>query len=75
MPPQLEEDTYNVKKILGHRTHRKGLLLKVRWEGYTKNWDTEEPVETLLPSYNKVCRDYMRNQNLIQTIDVLGHLG
>ena len=57
VPPQFEEDTYNVKKILGYRTHRKRLLFKVRWEGYTKDWDTEEPVETFLPSCNKVWRD------------------
>ena len=37
VPSQFEEDTYNVKKILGHRTHRKRLLFKVRWEGYTKD--------------------------------------
>ena len=54
MPCEIEEDTYNGKKILGHSTHRKGSLFKVRWEGYTKDWDTEEPVETFLPSYNKV---------------------
>ena len=29
VPSQFEEDTYNVKKILGHRTHRKRLLFKV----------------------------------------------
>ena len=46
MPSQFEEDTYNVKRILGHRTHRKRLLLKVPWEGYTKGCDTEEPIET-----------------------------
>ena len=74
-PSQFEEDTYNVKKILGHRTHRKELVFKVRWEGYTKDWDTEEPVETFLPSYNKVWRDYLHKQNLIQTIDLLAHLG
>ena len=45
VPSQFEEDTYNVKKILGHRTYRKRLLFKVRWGGYTKDWDTEEPVE------------------------------
>ena len=57
MPYQFEEDTYNVKQILGHRTHRKRLLFKVRWEGHTKEWDTEEPVETFLPNYHKVWRD------------------
>ena len=31
MPSQFEEDTYNVKKILGHRTHRERLLFKVGW--------------------------------------------
>ena len=75
VPSQFEEDTYNVKKILGHRTHRKRLLFKVRWEGYTKDWDTEELVETFLPSYNKVWRDYLQKQNLTQTIDLLAHLG
>ena len=30
VPSQFEEDTYNVKKIFGHRTHRKRLLFKVR---------------------------------------------
>ena len=54
VPSQFEEDTCNVKKILSHRTYRERLLFKVRWDGYTKNWDTEEPVETFLPSYNKV---------------------
>ena len=44
VPSQFEEETYNVKKILGHRTHRKRLLFKVRSEGYTKDWETEEPV-------------------------------
>ena len=46
VPSQFEEDTHNVKKILRHCTHRKRLLFKVRWEGYTKDWDTEKPVET-----------------------------
>ena len=54
VPSPFEEDTNNVKKILGHRTHRKKLLFKVRWEGDTKDWITEEPVKTFLPSYNKV---------------------
>ena len=75
VPSQFEEDTYSVKNILGHRTHRKRLLFKVRWEAYTKDWDTEEPVETILPSYNNVWRDYLQKQNLTQTIDLLGHLG
>ena len=75
VPSQFEEDAYNVKKILGHRTHRKGLLFKVRWEGYTKDWDTEKPVESFLPSYNKVWRDYLQKQNLTQTIDLLARLG
>ena len=75
VPSQFEEDTYNVKQMLGHRTHRKRLLFKVRWEGYTKDWDTEEPVETFLQFYNKVWRDYLQKQNLTQTIDLLAHLG
>ena len=37
VPFTFEEDTYNVKKILRGRTHRKRLLFKVRWEGYTKD--------------------------------------
>ena len=36
-PSQFEEDTYNVKKILGRRTHRGRLLFVVRWNGYTKD--------------------------------------
>ena len=75
VPSKFEEDTYNVKKMFGHRTHRKILLFKVRWEGYTKDLDTEEPVETFLPSYNKVWRDYLQKQNLTHTIDLLAHLG
>ena len=75
VPSQFEEDTYNVKKILGHRTHRKRPLFKVRWEGYTKDWDTKEPVETFLPPYNKVWRDFLRRHHLTQTLDPLAHLG
>ena len=30
---QFEEDTSNVKMILGHRKHRRRLLFRVRWEG------------------------------------------
>ena len=75
VPSQFEEDTYNVKKIVGHRTHRKRLLFKVRWDGYTKDLDTDELVETFLPSYNKVWQDYLHNQNLTRTIDLLAHLG
>ena len=75
MPSQLEEDTYKVKKILSHRTHQKRLLFKVRREGFTKDWHTEEPAETFLPSYNKVWRDYLQKHNLTQTIDLLARLG
>ena len=75
MPSQFEEDTYKVKKILSHRTYRKRLLFKVPLEGYTKDWDTEEPVETFLLSYNKVWGDYLQKQNLTQTVDILAHLG
>ena len=75
VPSQFGEDTYNVKKILGHRTHRKRPLFNVRWEGYTKDWDTKEPVETFLPSYNTVCRGYLQKQNLTQIIDLLAYLG
>ena len=75
VPTQFDGDTFHVKTILGHRTHRKRILFKVRWEGYTKDWHTEEPVETLLPSYNKVCGDDLQKQNLTQTIDLLAHLG
>ena len=42
---------------------------------YTKDWDIEEPVETFLPSYNKVWRDYLQKQNLTQTIDLCAHPG
>ena len=66
MPSQFDKDTCNLKKLLGHRTHRIRLLFKVRWKGYTKDWDTEEPVESFLPSYNKVLRDYLQSQNLTQ---------
>ena len=75
VPSQFAEDTYNVKKILGHRTHRNRLLFKVRWEGYTKDWDTEEAVETFLPSYNQVWREYVKTHNLTPANDVLAHLG
>ena len=75
VPSQFEEDTYNVKKKLSHCTYCKRLLFKVRLEGYTKDWDTEEPVETFLSSYNKVWRDYLQKQNLTQTVDILAHLG
>ena len=74
VPLELEEDTYNVKKILRHGTNRKRLLFKVHWEGYTEYWDTEEPIETFVPSYNKVWQDYLKSQNLTQTIDLLAHL-
>ena len=50
-------------------------LFKVCWEGYTEDWNTEERVETLLPSYSKVSRDYLQKQNLTQTINLLAHLG
>ena len=43
-----------MNQIVGYRTHRRRLLLKVHWEGYTKDWDTEEPLETFLPSNNKL---------------------
>ena len=46
VPSQLEEDTYNAKKILKHRNHRNRCLFKLRWEGYTKDQDPEETVET-----------------------------
>ena len=75
MPSELEEDGYNVKKLLGHRTHRKRFFFNVQKEGYTKNWDTEEPVETFLPSYHNVWREYLRANNLTQAIDLLAHLG
>ena len=75
VPSQFEEDTYILKKKMGHRTHRRRLPFKVRREGYTRDWDTEEPVETFLPSYNKVWRDYLQKQNLTQTINLLTHLG
>ena len=35
MPSKFELDTYNVKKILGHGPHRRRLLFKLWWEGYT----------------------------------------
>ena len=66
VPSQFAEDTYIVKNILGHRTHRKRQLFKVRWEGYTKDRDTQEPVETL--SYNKVG---VPRKNLDQYGDIL----
>ena len=75
VPSQFEEDTCNAKKILDHRTHHMRLLFKVRWEGYTKYRDTDQPVETFLPSYNKVWRDYLQKQDLTQTIDLLPDLG
>ena len=72
---QFQGETYSVKKILGHRTHRKGLLFKVRWEGYTKYWDTEQAVETYLPFYNTVWGDYLQKHSLTELIDLLAHLG
>ena len=74
-PSRFAEDAHNVKRISGHRTHRKRLLFKVRLKGYTKDWDTEEPVETFLPSYNNVWQDYLQKQYLTQTIDLLAHFG
>ena len=47
----------------------------MRWEGYTKDWDTLEPVETFLLSYNKVGREYLNTHNQTQTIELLAHLG
>ena len=62
-----------LKKCWGIAHTKKDCSL--RWEGYSKDWDTEEPVETFLPSYNKVWRDYLQTHNLTQTIDLLAHLG
>ena len=50
MPSPFDEDTYNVKRFLGHHTHCKQPFFNVRSEGYTKHWDTEEPLGTSLPS-------------------------
>ena len=36
LPSQSEEDTFNVKTILGRHTHRNRLLLQVLWEGNSK---------------------------------------
>ena len=74
LPSLFGGDTYNAKKIFRHRTHRRRLLFKVRWKCYTKDWDTEEPNETFLPSDNKVWRDYLKTQKLTPTIYLLAHL-
>ena len=52
-PSQFGEDTYNVKKILGHRTHRNRLLFKVRWEDYPKIGIPRSPLK---PSYRPTIR-------------------
>ena len=74
VPSQFQEATYYMKEILGHSIHRKRLLFNVRWEGCTKGWDTEESTENFLPCYNKVWRDYLKTQNLTQTIGLLANL-
>ena len=42
-----EEEEYEVKDIVGHKTERGVSYFLIRWKGYTKADDTWEPEETL----------------------------
>jgi ribosomal protein L21E len=69
----IETPSYPVREILGHRTREYGSLeFRTRWQGFTKDWDTWEPVESFVPAYNVRWRDYVNQQGL--KIDVAKHL-
>ena len=48
-------------------------IFKVRWEAGSNDCDGEEPVETFLPSFNKVPQEYLRKHDLTQAINHLAH--
>ncbi|XP_064617661.1 M-phase phosphoprotein 8-like isoform X2 [Liolophura sinensis] len=44
---EVQEELYEVEKIVGTTKINGRLLYKVRWRGYSPNWDTFEPEENL----------------------------
>ena len=56
---------YQVEKILKHRgCAKKGFEFLVRWEGYTRNWDTWEPAEQFLPQVNHAWKSYISKHKI-----------
>lgn len=48
IPSKNRQETYLVNKIVGKQIINGGTQYKVRWKGYTKNYDTWEPAEQLI---------------------------
>ena len=51
------------------------LYFFVQWEGFTKDWNSWEPIEQFLHRYNTKWRDYVKRHNLSakrKNVDYLG---
>ena len=68
-----EEPTYEVERLLQHRTRHGRLEFKVRWKGFGPRFDTWESSHTFLPHYNEPWATYVKEKGL--EIDVGKHLG
>ena len=68
-----EEPTYEVDKIIKHRTHHGRLEFRVRWKNFGPRFDTWESSHTFLPHYNEPWAQYVKERNL--EVDVRKHLG
>jgi len=59
--PDLQEEVYDVEKILKVRRHRKTLQWLVKWEGYGNEHNTWEPKENLIDCQEALQEFYQEN--------------
>ena len=62
--PDATPDEWNVKKVLKHRGKNKDLKFLVKWEGYTAEDNTLEPIGNFFQRYNLEPIRYAKEHNL-----------
>ena len=64
----MSEEEYVVEKIVGKRINKDGVLeYKVKWEGYSDQESTWEPLENLVNVQN-IIEDYEKTLSIKQNI-------
>jgi hypothetical protein len=54
-----EEAEYEVEQILDTKMNGRQRTFKVRWKGFTEEWDTWEPEDSLKPGAEEAMKEFM----------------
>ncbi len=64
------ESGFEVDSIIGHRKHGSGWQLLIHWKGYSKEYDSWEPMEVMNVDIPQLVKKYLKRNRLMRMNNV-----